>query len=174
MLRIMAVFACLTLMGVGVVHVVQAETVAVSRMSLMTFETDATINAPAAKVWTSLTDADKAMSWCPLWKSAKDPQPLTKVGNTITFVDDWQNVGKSVVIFVDPNKELRLAHVPDDGSYVCQLRVVLTPAEGGTRVHVTEQYSDALDAPTDKDTAAKTQAEIAGYVAALKAAAEKK
>jgi uncharacterized protein YndB with AHSA1/START domain len=152
----------------------RADTVSVSKLALMTFDADGQINAPVAKVWASLTDADKAMSWCPLWKGATNPQPLTQVGNTMTFVDAWNNAGKSVVIFVDPGKELRVAHVPDNGSYVCQVKMVLTPVAGGTRIHVTEQYSDALDVPTDKDTAATTRKEIGAYVAALKAMSEKK
>jgi len=46
--------------------------------------------------------------------------------------------------------------------------VLLTPAGDGTKVHVTEQYSDALDAPTDKDTAAMMKKEVAASLEALK------
>ncbi len=171
MKRIIALVVCV--FAFGTVAAAWADDVAVSKMALMTFEGAAQINAPAAKVWTALTDKDKAMSWCPMWKNAKSPQPLTKVGNTMEFVDDWKNAGKSVVIYVDAGKELRIAHVPDNGSYMCQAKIVLTPDGNTTHVKVTEQYSDAFDAPTDKDTAAMTQKEIAAMLAALKGAAEK-
>ncbi|HEU4363929.1 MAG TPA: SRPBCC domain-containing protein [Candidatus Krumholzibacteria bacterium] len=152
----------------------RAQDVSVSKLALMNFDGNVVIDAPATAVWSALTDADKAMSWCPLWKSAKNPQALTKVGNSIAFVDQWNNAGKSVVILADAGRELRLAHVPDDGSYVCQVKIVLAPSGSGTKVSVTEQYSDALDAPTDKDTALTMQKEIGSYLTALKSLAEKK
>lgn len=168
-------FVVLTLfcLLLGSVPAAFAGDVAVSKMSLMTFNADVQINAPAAKVWTALTDKDKAMSWCPMWKNAKDAMSLTKVGNTMDFVDDWKNPGKTVVLYVSPDKELRLAHVPNDGSYVCQMKIILTPAGNATNVKVTEQYSDAPDATIDNDAATKTKAEMAQYLGVLKSVAEK-
>ncbi len=154
--------------------VARAGDVQVSKMALMTFSGEVQIAATPADVWAALTDKDKAVSWCPMWKDASNRQPLAQVGNSMDFVDEWKNPGKSVVIFVDEGKELRLAHVPNDGSYVCQLKIVLTPEGNATRVAATEQYSDALDAPTDKDTAAMMKTEMASYLAGLKAVAEKK
>jgi uncharacterized protein YndB with AHSA1/START domain len=146
--------------------------IAVSKQALMTFEGSVRIAAPAADVWKAMTDADKAVSWCPLWKNAESAEPLTRLGASIDFLDQWENPGRSVVVFVDPERELRLAHVPDDGSYVCQVKLQLTPAGEATDVHVTEQYSDALDAPVEKDTAAMMKREIAGYLEDLRHLAE--
>lgn len=156
----------------GCVPVARAGDVQVSKLALMTFDAEARIAAPAAGVWSALTDADKAVSWCPLWKNAENAQALTELGASIDFLDEWENPGRSVVVFVDAGRELRIAHVPNDGSYVCQVKITLTPAGEATDVHVTEQYSDALDAPADKDTAAMVQKEVGAYLANLKNVAE--
>jgi len=153
--------------------VATAGEIEVAKQALMTFDGTVRVNAPAAKVWAAMTDADKAVSWCPLWKNADGAESLTTLGASIAFLDEWENPGRSVVVYVDPERELRLAHVPDDGSYVCQVRLQLTPAGDATDVHVTEQYSDALDAPVDKDTAAMMKTEIAGFLGDLRLVAEK-
>jgi hypothetical protein len=90
-----------------------------------------------------------------------------KVWSALTDAD------KVVVIYVDAGKELRLAHVPDSGSYLCQARFTVSGQGTHTLVHVTEQYSDALDVPTDRDTAISKQM-IAKYLGELKVLAEKK
>jgi hypothetical protein len=94
------------------------------------------------------------------------------VGQSINFVDEWSNAGKSVVLFVDKYKELRVAHTPNDGSYVCQVKFKLEPKGTGTVVTVVDQYSDDLSVPLDKDTAAKVKEGTTKYMAALKAAVE--
>jgi uncharacterized protein YndB with AHSA1/START domain len=168
-----AALALVSLTGL-IVPPAGAQSMQVSKMALVTFDGDARIQASPEAVWAALTGAKTARSWCPMWKDAKDPQPLTMVGTAIGFTDDYGNSGKSVVLFSDPAKELRLAHVPDNGSYVCQTRITLAPDGTGTRVHLTEQYSDALDVPVDKDTAAKTKTELEASLAALKTLVEKK
>jgi len=91
-----------------------------------------------------------------------------KVWSALTDAD------KVVVIYVDAGKELRLAHVPDSGSYLCQARFTVSGQGTHTLVHVTEQYSDALDVPTDRDTAMISKQMIAKYLGELKVLAEKK
>lgn len=140
----------------------------ISKMALVTFEGNVDLEASASQVWQALTAPDKVQSWCPYWKSAKASEPLDAVGRTITYMDSWGNGGKSVVLYAEKNKELRIAHVPNDGSYVCQAKFQLQPKGAMTTVFVTEQYSDALDVPTDRDTAAKSKDEILGYMTALK------
>jgi hypothetical protein len=91
----------------------------------------------------------------------------------LDYVDEWNNAGKTVVIYLAKNRELRLAHVPNDGSYVCQLKIKLEAKGAATLVTFVEQYSDALDVPTDKDTALTAKNGMMKYLAALKAVAEK-
>jgi len=150
-----------------------AQDLAVSKMALMTFEGDMMVQAPPAVVWSTLTDADKVQSWCPLWKNAKMAKALTAVGQSLDYMDEYGNAGKSVVIYLDPGKELRLAHVPDNGSYVCQAVIQLTADGAGTQVHFSEQYSDAIEAPLDKDTAVQSKLEMETYLKAFKDLAEK-
>jgi uncharacterized protein YndB with AHSA1/START domain len=173
MRRIM-VLLILVCLAAGVTVVV-ADDVTVSKMALMTFNGATEIAAPPAKVWSALTDADKVQSWCPMWtQPPMGAKSLASMGATVAFKDEYGNTGKSVVIYVDPTKELRLAHVPDNGSYVCQVKFILEGKGGATVVKVTEQYSDAMDVPTDRDTALTTKNEIAKSLSDLKVMAEKK
>lgn len=154
--------------ALGLAGTAAAQDVAVSKMAFMTFKGNVTIQASPAAVWSVLTSAEKAHSWCPVWKAGKMAKPLTTVGTTIDYADEYGNTGKSVVLYVDPEKELRVANVPNNGSFVCQTSVQLTPQGNGTLLQVTEQYSDAMDAPVDTDTAAKTKTEMDGYLKSLK------
>jgi uncharacterized protein YndB with AHSA1/START domain len=154
---------------------VAADNVSVSKMALVTLDGSIDIAAPPAKVWAALTDADKVQSWCPLWtQPPAGGKSLATPGNTVTFKDEYGNVGKSIVLYAEPMKELRIAHVPDNGSYVCQVKFTLQGGENATTVKVIEQYSDEMNVALDKDTALKTKNEIAKSLADLKTLAEKK
>lgn len=167
-------FLLFTILLFGIVTVVFGQTVAVSKMALMTFTGTMEVKAPPAQVWAALTDGAKIQSWYPGWKGATGVKSLTTVGASIAYKDEWGNPGKSVVLYAAKDKELRLANVPDDGSYVCQVKFKLEAKRTGTMVTVTDQYSDNLDVPLDKDTAAIAKASMMKYLAALKVAAEKK
>lgn len=158
----------------GVVTVASAQTVTVSKMALMTFTGTMEVKAAPAQVWATLTDGARVQSWYPGWKGATGVKSLATIGASITYKDEWGNPGKSVVLYAMKDKELRFAHVPDDGSYVCQVKFQLEAKGAGTMVTVSDQYSDNLDVPLDKDTAAVAKASMMKYLTALKAAAEKK
>ncbi len=167
-------FLLTTTLLLGVVAVASGQTVAVSKMALMTFTGTMEVKAPPAQVWAALTDGAKIQSWYPGWKGATGVKSLAVMGASIAYKDEWGNPGKSVVLYAMKDKELRLAHVPDDGSYVCQVKFKLEPKGAGTMVTATDQYSDNLDVPLDRDTAATAKASMMKYLAALKATAEKK
>jgi uncharacterized protein YndB with AHSA1/START domain len=152
-----------------------ADNLTVSKMALVTIDGSIDIAAPPAKVWAALTDADKVQSWCSMWTlPPAGGKSLATIGNTVTFKDEYGNTGKSVVLYVDPMKELRIAHVPDNGSYVCQAKFILEGKGSATTVTVKEQYSDDMNVPVDHDTALKSKNGIAKSLADLKAMAEKK
>jgi uncharacterized protein YndB with AHSA1/START domain len=152
-----------------------ADNVTVSKMALVTVDGSIDIAAPPAKVWAALTDADKVQSWCPIWtQPPAGGKSLATLGNTVMFKDEYGNTGKSVVLYVDPMKELRFAHVPDNGSYVCETKFILEGKGNATTVKVKEQYSDDMAVPVDRDTALKTKNGIAKSLADLKMLAEKK
>lgn len=159
--------------GTGVSSVpLRAQTASVSKMALITIRASVEIDAPIDDVWTTLTQTDLAHSWYPGWKNAGGTTALNRVGSTIRFDDGYGNSGLSVVLYVDPGAELRVAHAPDNGSYLCQVRFKLSQRPGKTVVEVTEQYSDDINVPTDRDTAQMTKQEIEGYLGVLKALAE--
>src|SRR5438105_8865041 len=93
------------------------------------------IAAPPAHVWGALTTGRNFATWCPLWKAPANMRVnLAHVGDVVRFTDEWNNSGRSVVTYLVPERELRVAHEPDDGSYLCRARVTLTPGAGGTLV----------------------------------------
>lgn len=140
----------------------------VTKMALVTITASADVSAVPARVWSALTDADKVQSWCSLWKAAPAKESLSAVGRTIAFLDEYGNAGSSVVVFVSPGKELRIDHVPDNGSYLCQTHVRIVPRGTGARIEVVEQYSDQLDVPLDADTAVRARQSIVESLDALK------
>lgn len=151
-----------------------SQNVAVSKMALMTFTGSIEVKAAPAQVWAALTEIDKMKAWYPGWKNAAaTTKPLTAAGQMLDYVDEWNNAGKTVVIYLAKNQELRLAHTPNDGSYVCQLKFKLEPKGAATLVTAVDQYSDALEVPTDKDTALIAKNGMLKYLAGLKAVAEK-
>lgn len=151
-----------------------SQSVAVSKMALMTFTGSIEIKAAPAQVWAALTEIDKMKAWYPGWKNAvATTKPLAAVGQMLDYVDEWNNAGKTVVLFFAKNQELRLAHTPNDGSYVCQLKFKLEVKGASTVVTAVDQYSDGLDVPVDKDTALIAKNGMMKYLAALKAVVEK-
>ncbi len=132
------------------------------------------IGAPPAAVWTYVTTGKNMVTWCPVWKSpANATIHLTKVGDALDFTDQWGNGGRSIVTYVARDKELRVAHEPNDGSYMCQAKITLTASGAGTAVNYTEQYTDESAAKDFEATAQKMQATMAQMLAALKKGAEK-
>lgn len=140
-------------------------------MMRLTASTD--IAAPPAAVWSAVTTGKNLVTWCPVWKSPRNAAvSLAKVGDVLDFTDAWGNGGRSIVTFLAKDKEIRVAHEPNDGAYVCQARFTIAPAAAGSRVTWLEQYTDESAAKDAEATAAKTQAEMAAGLAALKKLAE--
>ncbi|HEX7880565.1 MAG TPA: SRPBCC family protein [Candidatus Eisenbacteria bacterium] len=148
---------------------------ATTEIPVVRIENTTTIAAAPAAVWTWLTTGKNLITWCPVWKSESNKSVhLTKVGDALDFTDQWGNGGRSVVTFIAPNKELRVAHEPTDGSYLCQSRVILKPAGSGTEVTWIEQYTDASSATDKAATATKMETEMDATLGTLKASVETK
>jgi uncharacterized protein YndB with AHSA1/START domain len=131
------------------------------------------VAAPPAAVWNWLTQGKNLVTWCPAWKSPANARVnLAKVGDVLDFTDSWGNGGRSVVTFLEAPRELRVAHEPNDGSYVCQARISLAAGGAGTRVTWTEQYTDESSEADRAATAAKTADEMTRTLAALKQGVE--
>jgi len=131
------------------------------------------IAAKPTAVWDYMTSGATLVTWCPYWKSPDNKNvDLDAVGAVLEFTDDWGGGGRSIVTYLDPGKELRVAHEPNDGSYMCQSKLVLTPGESGTKVVYDEQYTDDQDAKNREATAAKMQTSMEETLATLKSGVE--
>lgn len=135
---------------------------------------ETSIAAPPAAVWKHLTEGRSLVTWCPLWKKEANAKvTLARVGDSLDYTDQWGNGGRSVVTFLSAGAELRIAHEPQDGSYLCQSKLTLAPEGGGTRVRWVEQYTDE-SADADRDaTAGKMAVDMESTLKALKTAAER-
>lgn len=132
------------------------------------------VAAPAARVWEQVTVGRNLVTWCPEWKSERNATArLSAVGDVLDYRDAWGNGGRSVVTYLVARKELRVAHEPDDGSYICQARMVLTPTPRGTRVRWIESYTDESAAKDRDATAQKTLRAMHESLTQLKASAER-
>lgn len=139
------------------------------QIPVMRIEAAGDVAAPPAAVWAFLTTGRNFATWCPVWKSPANVKVnLAKVGDSVDFTDEWGNGGRSVVTFLVPDRELRVAHEPNDGSYVCQARLVLTPGGAGTHIVAIEQYTDESAPDAMKATAAKVQGELDAMLAAVR------
>jgi len=167
---VVAAIAVAALAGAAVAPAADVKQVPVVRVHASTI-----VAAAPAAVWAHVTTGKNLVTWCPQWKSARNATVnLTRVGDVLDYSDEWGNAGRSIVTFVAANKELRVAHEPNDGSYMCQARLVLAPVAGGTKVDFWDQYTDESP-PTDRDaTSKKMQAEADETLAALKRSVEKK
>ena len=145
----------------------------VKQVPVVRIHAQTTVAATPAAVWRELTSGKSLVTWCPVWKSPGNAKMnLSKVGDVLDYTDEWGHGGRSIVTYLIRDKELRIAHEPNDGSYLCQAKINLSPSGAGTAVHYTEQYTDE-SAPQDLEaTAQKMQAEMDRTLAALKKAAE--
>ena len=172
MLRVsgIASLAALALLGAGSAALARPEKVTVVRLY---GETE--VAAPPAAVWGYLTTGKNIVTWCPQWKNMKNAAVnITKVGDVLTYTDEWGNGGRSIVTYLAKGKELRVAHEPNKGDYMCQAKLVLAPTAKGTTVRYWDQYTDESPPQDQEATAGKMEAEIASTLATLKKGVEKK
>ena len=130
---------------------------------------EAEVMAKPGVVWAHLTTGRNLVTWCPQWKSPKNASVfLTRVGDALDYTDEWGHGGRSVVTYLKRNEELRVAHEPANGDYMCQAKLILTPTERGTKVAMWDQYTDESSPADMAATATKMDKELAETLAALK------
>jgi len=169
--RICAILALVLLVGVALNA---GATVKMEQVSVVRLVADTEVAAPSEKVWAYMTTGKNLVTWCPYWKSAKNAEvKITKVGDVLDFKDTWDNGGQSIVTYLDRNKEIRLAHEPTNGSYICQAKLILIPAGAKTKIQYTEQYTDESSIDDLTSNAFKMQKEMEKTLAELKKGVEK-
>ena len=133
------------------------------------------VAAPPTAVWAYMTTGKNFITWCPQWKNPSNARiNLAKVGDVLEYSDEWGNGGRSVVTYLVRNREIRVAHEPAKGDYMCQAKLVLTPTARGTRVSYWDQYTDESPPPDLEATAGKMENELQQTLAALRKGVEKK
>lgn len=132
------------------------------------------IDAAPSDVWTMMTSGASLIAWCPYWRSEANAKvTITKVGDVLEFQDEWGNTGRTVITFFEAGRELRMAHEPADGSYVCHAQLTLKPDGDRTVVSYVEQYSDESGAADAEATAGKMGEQMSATLQALKRGVEK-
>jgi hypothetical protein len=154
---------------------VASATVELKQIPVVCFHATAEVQAPATAVWSFMTQGKNFITWCPEWKNPSNASiNLNRVGDWVDYTDQWGNNGRSVVTFMVRGKELRVAHEPNKGDFLCQAKMILEPGAKGTTVHYYEQYTDESQPADLEATAKKVAAEMERTLAALKARVEKK
>lgn len=133
------------------------------------------ISAAATDVWMHMMSGSSLIAWCPYWRSEANAKvTIEKVGDVLEFHDEWGNTGRTVITFVEKPKELRMAHEPADGSYVCHATLTLKAMGDKTVVSYVERYTDESSPADAKATAAKMGEQMKETLQALKRTVEKK
>ena len=167
--------AALLAMSLGVISLAGTGRAEMKQVPTVRLHAEALVNAPPAAIWAQMTHGKNLITWCPMWKNAKNAAVhLMKVGDVLDYSDAWGNGGRSVVTYIAGSKEIRVAHEPSSGSYMCQSKLVLEPKGVATLVHYWEQYTDESKPEDLQATATKMQAEMDKTLADLKAQVERK
>jgi len=105
------------------------------------FTGEVIINAGPQAVWAVLTDLQKFSGVMGLeYKGVA--KKMEKVGDNapVKFAGD---TGSWILTFVKPGSELRYSWEPDNASYLCQERWLLTASGKGTKVWYEDRYTES-------------------------------
>ncbi len=115
-----------------------------------------TINAPAAKVWEALTNPDMIKQYLFGTEAVSD----FKEGSPITYKGEWQGKkyeDKGVVLKVVPEKLFvstywsSMSGKEDKPENYNKVSYELSPAEGGTKVTITQDNNPTEDSKTHSE-----------------------
>ena len=133
------------------------------------FEGEIVIDASPEKIWATLTNLK---DFCAImdFEFQSGKEQVAAVGD-VARMKVWSDPCTYLVTYVATHKELRLALEPDNASYICQKRWLLTPEGKSTRVHLIDRYTESGEQSAES---LRQQAEAwQGYLGRLKAMAEK-
>jgi hypothetical protein len=167
--RTLAFFALLVFLAAP------AARAAMKPIMLVRVQAQTRISCPAPAIWRDITDGRRLARWVSVWNQPGNRRVSSlTVGSMLDFVDEWSNRGRSVVTFLGSGesrdtREIRFANEPARGDYLCRMKISTTPAQQGTMVQLTEEYTDESGPADVKATAQKMQASLERSLAALKA-----
>ena len=149
-----------------------AEVLPTKKAAMVFIPSKMELKAPPEKVWTTLCSM-KGFSMLTGFKSDSLSRRVTffRVGD-LERASIWSDKGRLVVTDFVPQKELRVTWEPDNASYLCSKRFLLSKTETGTTLEMWDRYTD--DQPTVDETAKKVAAETAKAEEAFRALVEAK
>ena len=112
-----------------------------TKLTGQSFKGEVTINAAPKAIWSVLTDIKK-LSEIEDFGYEGNPTKLSKVGDSVPL-KVFGDTGSFILIYSKPNTELRYAWEPDNASYLCQERWLLTPSANGTKVTFEDRYTES-------------------------------
>jgi len=165
--RILPLFVAATLAPLLVPSAIHAEVMPVRRAALVFIPSRMEIQAPPARVWSVVcsTRGFEALTGFATGPGAAK-RVLSRLGDSMP-ASIWSDKGRLVVTGFAPQKELRVAWEPENASYLCSTRIVLTRSAGGTTLEMWDRYSD--DQPNVDETAKKVSDATARGEAAFRA-----
>lgn len=134
------------------------------------FSGEVTINASPDEVWQVLTDANQLTEICG-YEYVGGAKTFSKVGDEAQ-VKVWDDAGSFMLTRVTDKTELRFNFDPENGSYLCNCRWVLSKAKDGTKVWFEERYTES--GPQTKEALESQVKELNEGLMKLKQEAEKK
>lgn len=105
------------------------------------FKGSITINAPAEKIWSLLTDVKKHSTIMDS-EYKGGAKTFSKVGENARLKEMGDD-GTLFLSFISKPSELRFNWEVDGGSYLCQERWLLVSEGKGTKVTFTERYTES-------------------------------
>jgi uncharacterized protein YndB with AHSA1/START domain len=112
------------------------------------FVGEVTVQAAPEKVWEILTNTGQLTDILG-YEFVKGTRKFETVGD-YAQVKVWGDAGNFLLVRADQAKELRFSLDPENGSYICSCRWVLTPSGNGTTVRYEERYTEsAPQSPAD-------------------------
>jgi outer membrane protein OmpA-like peptidoglycan-associated protein len=150
-----------------------AAAAAPTRVTTMRLVAETDVAAAPDAVWGWITNGKNLVTWCPVWKSGENAKVhITKIGDVLDFSDEWGNGGRSIVTFVNKDKELRVAHEPDNGSYMCQSKFLVAATPTGAHVTWVEQYTEEQPPAIADKNASDMELQMSATLQALKGGVE--
>ena len=167
----LAVAVALTL-GLLAPALARAEVLPTKKAALVFIPSKMELKAPTEKVWATLCSM-KGFSAL----TGFAPDSISRMKVFIRFGDFarasiWSDKGHLVVTGFVPFKELRVTWEPDNASYLCSKRFLLSKTATGTTLEMWDRYTD--DQPTVDETAKKVAEETAKGELAFRALVEAK
>jgi hypothetical protein len=111
------------------------------KISGQSFSGDIIVNSSSDRVWDVLTDVIQLTEILD-YEYTGGTKKFNKVGDEAE-VKVWGDASSFILIRSNTNKELRFNLDPENGTYICNCRWILTKSGNGTKVSFEERYTES-------------------------------